>query len=339
MAILGTGILPSGAIGTELTAVTRRAFVPKCIVQLYKSTPLLAAMLANAQNASGGASAVTVPVQGTAMVTPQWAGYDGSFNAPQVANGLMDAEYNLKLLVTPIPFLGMEGAVQVNAAVIPLLEARMNDAGNATADTMSTALWTNAGGDTSNKTTLLGLPSFGSTSITVGNIVPGTYLWWQGKVISPGGTPAPTRALALQYIISATKANGGEMPTMGIMGPGTWADLANDFIGQEHFEVTPASGGFDSVAGGIRSGFVALVVAGVPIYMDPYATEGEFYLFNERYLALYVHEDAAFAMLPFESTLANFQIGYVGALIALLELVCTKRASVTKVTGLGYLTV
>jgi hypothetical protein len=294
--------------------------------------------LANAQNASGGASSVTVPVQGSAMVTQQWAGYDGSFAAPAVQNGIVDAEYNLKLSVTPIPFLGMEGALQVNAAIIPLLEARMNDAGNATADGMSTALWNNAGGDTSNVTELMGLPSFGSTSVKVGNLDPSTYLWWKANVAGSAGT-APTRALVLQYIISATKSAGGEMPSMGIMGPGTWADLANDFLGQEHFEITPAAGGFDEVAGGIRSGFVALIVAGVPIYMDPYAPEGTLYLFIERYLALYIHEDAAFAMLPFTSTLANFQIGYVGALIALLELVCTKRSTITKVPGFTYLSV
>ena len=47
MPLLGSGIVPTGALGSELTAVTRRAFVPKLIVQnLYKATPILAASLA-----------------------------------------------------------------------------------------------------------------------------------------------------------------------------------------------------------------------------------------------------------------------------------------------------
>ena len=45
--------------------------------------------------------------------------------------------------ITPIPFLGMEGAVQLNHAVIPLIEARMNDATNSMSDAMATALYTN----------------------------------------------------------------------------------------------------------------------------------------------------------------------------------------------------
>ena len=39
MPVLGQGIIPSGSIANELTAVTRRAFIPKLVVQLYNSTP------------------------------------------------------------------------------------------------------------------------------------------------------------------------------------------------------------------------------------------------------------------------------------------------------------
>ncbi len=42
MPVLGQGIIPAGSVGTELTYVTRRAFVPKMIVQIYNNTPLLA---------------------------------------------------------------------------------------------------------------------------------------------------------------------------------------------------------------------------------------------------------------------------------------------------------
>ncbi len=63
MSILGTGIIPSGAVATELTYTTRRAFIPKLVVQIYKSTPLMAALIGNAQTAYGGVSSVTVPVQ------------------------------------------------------------------------------------------------------------------------------------------------------------------------------------------------------------------------------------------------------------------------------------
>ena len=65
---IGGGFLPpSGSVLTELSAVTRRAFIPKVIVQLYQSTPTLSAFLAAAEPISGGVSPITVPLQNTAI--------------------------------------------------------------------------------------------------------------------------------------------------------------------------------------------------------------------------------------------------------------------------------
>ena len=147
MPTLGTGILPSGATGNELIAVTRRAFIPKLVVQLYKATPTLSALLAAADPISGGVSPVTQPVQGASMVTTQKTDYSGSFNAPQIQNGIQNAEFNLKAYVTPIPFYAMEGLAQEGAAIIPLVEARMNDAGNSITEALSNDLWTASSSD------------------------------------------------------------------------------------------------------------------------------------------------------------------------------------------------
>ena len=51
---IGGGILPAAGTSqyNESTYVTRRAFVPKLVVQIYNSTPLLAALIANSQQAS-----------------------------------------------------------------------------------------------------------------------------------------------------------------------------------------------------------------------------------------------------------------------------------------------
>ena len=48
---IGGGVLPATGSTqyTELTYVTRRAFIPKLVVQIYNSTPLMAALIANAQ--------------------------------------------------------------------------------------------------------------------------------------------------------------------------------------------------------------------------------------------------------------------------------------------------
>ena len=330
---IGGGILPaSGSTQfTELTYVTRRAFIPKLVVQLYNSTPLMAALIANSQSASGGVSSVTVPVQGSQFVNAQWSDYSGSFAQPSVQQGAYNAEFNLKLMIAPVPFLGMEGAVQQDAAVIPLIEARMNDATNVMMDAMATSLYNN----TTNTQQFTGLPAAVSDSGTYGNIDRSTYTWWRSKTYAAGSVN-PTRQNILQYI-SGTVKNGAEVPTFGVCGFGTWTLLAQDYVGQEQYVLTPGSG-FDGDSNGPQSGFRALMVAGVPIYPDPYCPEGTVYFLNSNYLSLYIHEQGSFVFTGFESTLPNWQIGYVGAVLMIAELVNTKPKSMTKVTGYNSLT-
>lgn len=332
---LGTGIIPSGSIANELTYVTRRAFIPKMVVQIYNTSPLFAALLANAQTASGGVSSVTVPVQGQAFVNTQWSDYSGAFAQPIAQQGAYVGEFNLKSLITPIPFLGMEGAVQLDHAVIPLIEARMNDSTNNMADAASQALYNNF----TNNQQFIGLPGAvddGTNLVTYGNINRVANPWWQSKVYAAGAV-APTRANVLQYIAGVNK-NGAEMPTFGVMGFGTWTRLAQDFVALESYQIQPGNG-FDSDADRPRSAFRALDVAGVPIYADPYCPEGILYLINTNYMNLYVHDQASFAFSGFESLLSNYQLGYIGIVLTLAELVLTKPRTCGRVTGYTFLTI
>ncbi|CAB4147049.1 hypothetical protein UFOVP513_10 [uncultured Caudovirales phage] len=331
---IGGGILPASGSSqyNELTYVTRRAFIPKLVVQLYNSTPLMAALIANSQQASGGVSQVTVPVQGSQFVNAQWSDYSGSFAQPSVQQGAFNAEFNLKLMIAPVPFLGMEGAVQQDHAVIPLIEARMNDATNVMMDAMATALYTN----TTNTQQFTGLPLAVSSSGTYGNIDRATYSWWQSKQYAAGSVN-PTRQNVLQYI-SGTVKNGAEVPSFGVCGFGTWTLLAQDYVGQEQYVITPGSG-FDADGNGPQAAFRALMVAGVPIYPDPYCPEGTLYLLNTNYLSLYIHDQGSFVFTGFESTLPNWQIGYVGAVLMIAELVNTKPKAMTKVTGYNSLSI
>jgi len=291
----------------------------------------MAALIANSQTASGGVSSVTVPVQGSQFVNAQWSDYSGSFAQPSVQQGAYNAEFNLKLLVSPVPFLGMEGAVQQDYAIIPLIEARMNDATNVMMDAMATSLYTN----TSDTQQFTGLPIAVDSSGTYGNISRSQYSWWASKEYAAGSVN-PTRQNVLQYI-SGTVKNCAEVPTFGVCGFGTWTLLAQDYVGQEQYMITPGSG-FDADANGPQAAFRALMVAGVPIYPDPYCPEGTLYLLNTNYLSMYIHEQASFAFTGFESTLPNFQIGYVGAVLMIAEMVSTKPKSMTKVTGYNSLT-
>jgi hypothetical protein len=324
----GSGIIPaSGGIANELSAIVRRGFMPRMYVQIWKSAPLIAALLGSAQVASGGLSPITVPVQGTPMVSGQWTDYSGSFAQPGVQPGISDAEFNLKAFVSTLPFLGFEGLVQVDYSIVPLIEARMNDTTNVTIDTFANALFNNI----SNQQQLVGLPAAiddGTNLVTYGGLSRTTNQFWKSLFVSTSG--APQRSNALTFIAQTTKVTG-EMPSMGIMGFGTWTALAQDFLGNERYNITPGSQfGADNKVGSL---FRALDVAGVPIYADPYCPEGTLYLLNTNYLSLYLHEKAAFSFTGFESTLPNNQLGYVGAVLSLLELVNVKPRAHARIAG------
>ena len=336
MAVFGSGIVPAaGPIANELTYVTRRAFIPKMVVQIYQASPTIAALLANAQTASGGVSSVSVPVQGQPFVNSQWTDYSGSFNQPQAQQGAFLGEFNLKAIVTPIPFLGMEGAVQMDHAIVPLIEARMNDATNSMVDAFANALFNNV----SNNQQLVGLNGAiddGTNLVTYGNINRTANQWWQSKLYNNAAANL-TRANALKYIAGAQKY-GSEMPTFGVCGIGTWLGLAQDVVAAESYQIQPGNG-FDSDADRPRSAFRAIDVAGVPVYADPYCPEGTVYFLNTNYLNLYVHDQAAFAFTGFESLLSNYQLGYIGAVLTIAELVLAKPKTGVKITNVGSITI
>ena len=332
MPLLGSGIIPSGAVANELSAVTRRSYVPKIVVQIYQATPVASAALANAQTATGGVSSVTVPVQGFPMTTTAPTDYAGNFNAPGVQTGILEAAYNLKAIITPISFLGMEGLVQLNAAVVPLIEARMNDAGNGAADYVATQIW---GNGTPLSINIDGFPLMTDNTQTYGNIstrIPGQTNDFFAAFNRVVASALPTRSTVIADIVFACNFAGGEMPNLGVAGPGTWTALAQNFTGVESYQITPANS-FDTSNLGARSLFTALMVAGVPIYMDPKCPEGQFIFLNTRYLSFYIHEAAAFVFTGFASTLPNSQLGYIGCLVAVLEFICAKPKTLAKVTN------
>jgi hypothetical protein len=153
------------------------------------------------------------------------------------------------------------------------------------------------------------------------------------------GSVNPTRQLVLQYIAGVTKngARSAELRRDGLR----HVDAARTGLhrGGADYRMTPETARLRSDTGdGPRSAFRALMVAGVPIFADPYCPEGLIYLVNSNYLNLYVHVNASFAFTGFESTISNWQLGYVGALVTIAELVSVKPKSMGRVGGFNSLT-
>ncbi len=334
---LGVGIVPSGAIGNELVATTRRAFIPRMVVQIYKATPLLSLLMRNAQRAKGGVSQITVPVQGGSFVSFSWSDYSGVFPQPAVQTAAQNAEFNLKLGVVPIPFMGMEALIQSSEAVIPILKARMADAKTVAVQAISSALFVNNQNLPTQVDSLYQAYDDGTNVATYGGINRTTVgnTFWKSNIATGGAIL--TRVAMIPYLVRTTYLSGGEAPDFMVMFPGDWTALMTDFMGtttvaSEVYVNKPGSRfGADDVA---NAGFRGIMLGDTPIFMDPFCPKGQAYIINSRYLALYMSEDAPFAFSGFYSAIPNLQIANIGVVIVAFDVVCTKPVSGFHLTAL-----
>lgn len=332
--ILGTGIMPAaGAVADQLTATTRRGVIPLVVDNYSKAHPFLAMLVANANMAAGGVSSITQPGKFGSAVAVQPSDYSGKFNLPSDNPVVSDAEWNLKLAITPIQMGGVEMLIQDEHAFVDLVASRFDDVGPAMADYDSLALY----GNVTDTTQILGLPAAiddGTNLVNYAGISRTTQPKWKAYFRTVTAGTYPTRANVIQYIIGVTKNAGGEMPRAIFCGLATWAALQQDFQGMEIINRNPGNLGSRDDA---TSGFVALSIAGVPIFMDPYCAEGDMWHINDRYLNLYFHQNLAFAMSPFESLMSNGQFAYLSAILTMRELVCSKPAAQGHISGYSSL--
>lgn len=321
MPVFNQGIVPaSGAITNELNAVTRRAFIPKLVVQIYNSAPTLNVAMRNAQRLRGGLSQVTVPVQGSSFVSFNWTGYSGTFPQPSVQPAASQAQWNVSVGTVPISLLGMESLVQSTEAVIPLVKARMADAKTVAVQSISSAFFSSAGADPLAINGLLDVYDDGTTVGTYGGLNRSSATYWKSTKYATSITPS--RQTMITRIMQLTKLAGGEAPDLIIMSMGDWTTLMTDFMNAEQFHTTPSSryGNDDS----INAGFRCLMLGNTPILADPFCPTGKAFLINTKYLGLYISEDANFAWSGFHSLIPNNQLANVGVVIVGMSLVCTK---------------
>lgn len=329
MPLPGLGVSPgAGSLYQELTAVTRRAYVPRLFVQLYYGSPTLFYMTGNAQRAAGGLNQVTIPMQGGSMVQGQFTGYGGGFNSPSIIPQIQNAQFNLAYWVVPVPLPFGETVLQATDREISILKARMNDVYAVTRQNMARLIFTNNGGNPLLPNSFLdafdngtNFPTYGGISRTAaGNSA------FQGQYINCGsGTfsmASITRANMAKLLAYATDQAGGESPTYVVMSPGDYATLNADFIGNEQQNVNPGSSySMDTAA---RSSFPNLNVSGIPIFSDHFCPSGQFFGVNCKYTAMYLSEDAAFDFSGFYSLVPLGQIGQQGVVVVGYNMITAK---------------
>lgn len=336
MPIPNSGAFPGGSIYNEITALARRAFMPRVTVQVYNSSPTTMMLLGNAQKSAGGAAPITTPIQGNSMVQGAWTGYSGQFNKPQVIPGVQNAQFNTSYFVVPVPLVLGEALIQSTEAIIPILDVRMNDVYAVTAQQMGSATFTN---NSANPLMPQGfveaydnggrVNSYGGISRTAaGNG------FWQGQYYDAGTANILSRATLAQYLIQITDNAGGETPDFVVMSPSDYATLNSAFIGIEQINIAPGmKEGLDTA---VRSSFPNVIISGVPFFMDHWCPKGTMYFVNSRYTSMYLSEDAPFSFSGFYSAIPQLQIAQIGVMIVGYNIITTKPVSgavLTNFTG------
>lgn len=334
MPLPGLGVAPAaGSLYNELSAVTRRAFVPRLFVQIYFGSPTLFYMTGNAQRAAGGLNQVTVPMQGNSMVQGQFTGYGGGFNSPVLTPGVQNGQFNLAYWVVPVPLPFGETIIQATDREISLLKTRMNDVYAVTRQNMARLMFTNNSSNAQYPDSFQNAFDNGTNFSTYGGInrnLAGNSAF-KGQYINLGsgtfsqGTVGFTRASMSKLLAYVTDQAGGESPTFVVMNPGDYATLNADFIGNEQQFVNV--GGDYNMNTSVRSSFPNLNVSGVPIFADHFCPVGNVFGVNTKYTAMYLSEDAAFDFSGFYSLVPLGQIGQQGVVVVGYDVLTAKSSS------------
>ena len=329
--VLGSGIVPGGALGAQLAAITRRAFIEAVYVQIYQSHPLLSLFMSNAKAARGGISQVTIPIQGSPFVTFSWGSFGGDFPLPTDAAALQDAQFNLKLGMVPIGFFGMEAILQSSEVVVPKLRAVMSDAAVVMRQAFGQTLFSNNYANPLAWDSLAQAYDDGTNAPAYGGITRAGQQMWQGQLIPAAGAQPTTRVGCAQILARVQAGAGGEAPDYAVMNPANWTALMTDFMGFEQYMTKPNSRyEADDV---VNSGFRGIMVLNTPIFPDPFCPLGSMFVVNSRYVGLYMSEYAPMTFSGFESQIPIGQISSIGVLISAADLVCAKPSSGAQVTG------
>ena len=325
MPLLGAGLIPGGAIGTELQATIRRVFAQMVIVLIYRQNPLLALLLRNAIRASGGVSPYTQPVQTGKYVNSSWMGPSGQFNIPPDVAQTVNAEFNLCALATPVTSFGLEQLVTQDAiAVASRLMLKLNDLKNSALDMLSTSLFGSSGANVLQMFGLLDAYDDGTTVDVYGGLSRATYPTWGGLVV-PAAGPVLTRAAFIPQLLKAVKHSGGEALDFVVTSIEDWTELLTDFMAVERYNNDPSSrwGKDDPV----NSGFRGLLLGDTPIFFDLGCPVGTAIGFNSKYITVVIYEDCNFAWTGWYSTIPQGQIASVGLTLTALNLVCSKPST------------
>src|SRR5690606_15244617 len=261
-----------------LTATTRKHYLPTLVDNVFNATPLLQYLRRKQKPAPGGTKLVQPLIYAANTSRGSYRGYDILDVAP--TDEITAAEFEWKQLYVSLTISGLEEAVnRGTAAVLNLLESKMEIARMSLIEEFSKQLWGDGTGNNGKDITgIRAAIDDGSNVAVYGGIDRTQYSWWKSQYNDNGGSPRPLTLGLINSMITAC-SRGADTVDLIVTTPTLWDALWELLQKQQRYEaVRVADTGFDEIRFRGRS-----------VIYDDDCPDGTIWFINSKYLTLRPH--------------------------------------------------
>lgn len=268
---------------SQLSAITRKKYIPKLVDNIFDSNVLLKRWKdkGDVYESVDGGETIMCPLNYAQNSSGGWFSGLDTMDTTDVES-ITSAEYQWVQMYDTITISGQdERKNSGDAAVLKLIKEKVKIAEMTGQDRLSTGIY-NAG--TTSKA-VIGLRAIVGTANTIGGISQSTYSWWQGKVATD-----TTLSIAVMAGRMSACRIGSDGPSIITTDSTNWDRYHALLQPQQRFQdKETASGGFSS-----------LMFMGKPVVDDASCPSGYMFFLNEKYLNLWYHKDANFKFEDFQ---------------------------------------
>ena len=289
----------------QLTAITRKYFVPKMVDNIFNSNVLLLRLWKKGTKLDGGLSIVQplIYAEGTGGSYSHTDGLTITESDDITAAAYAWKQYYANITLVRDDILKNSG----KSAVLNLLKSKVQIAEKTLKNKLGDGLHSDGTGNSSKDITglIIGVDSAG----TYGGINRATDGddWWQSQELGGvSGTPVALTLKLMQQLFGASSIDN-DHPTLGIQTQLLYDKFWSLLQPQQRFTEKSLA----------KAGFQSLMFNGMPCAVDSKceiiaATEHTMYMLNEDYLDFVTHKDENFRMEPFAKPVdRNMQIAKI----------------------------
>ena len=267
----------------QISAITKRYFVPKFYDNVFDVSPLLKRIKGKSYQKIGGGTSIIVPLEYAANGSVGWYAGEETLDTADTDIGTA-AEYQWKQLYVNISVKGIDELKNGgDAQVIDFVKVKVKNAEKTMEDYLGTGLYQTS---SANPKSIIGLRAYAaSTSSTVGGISQTDYSWWRPQVDT---TTTTLTIAAMRNRVQAVSINNDSCSVIA-----TTDSLYSSFYGllqpQQRFQDEQTA----------KAGFSSLMFEGKPVLADAYCPAQHMLFLNEEYLMFKVHKDRDMKFEPF----------------------------------------